>query len=48
MDAALREIGALCVEPEPVAVPAAMDAEQFEAAELAQHEATKLKKGAKK
>jgi hypothetical protein len=41
MDAVLREISALCDQPAPVAAPAAMDAGQFEAAELAQHKAGK-------
>jgi hypothetical protein len=42
MEGALRAVSALCTEA------MAMDADQFEAAELAQHEAAKTKKGAKK
>lgn len=43
MEAALREISAICdveVIP-PEKAPKAMDAEQFEAAELAQHQAAR-------
>jgi hypothetical protein len=46
MDAALREISGMC-EAAPAVAPVALTADEFEAAELEQHQAAK-KKGAKK